>query len=456
MQNTLVINAVGLTPAIIQQMPALKAWAAAGGQAAINPVVPAVTCTVQATYYTGLLPSDHGIVGNGWYSREEGEVKFWKQSNRLVQGPPLWETARQRNPAFTCANLFWWYNMNTTADFVATPRPQYLADGRKAPDIYTLPAALRDELQQQLGTFPLFDFWGPRSGIRSSAWIAAATKLVMDQHRPTLTLCYLPHLDYDFQRLGHTDPAIAKAVKELDDVLKDLIAHAEKQGYEVVVLSEYGITDVNEPIFINRALRKANMIYVREERGGEYFDPQGSAAFAVCDHQIAHVYINDLSKRSAVRAILEKEPGIARILEGDELITHGLAHPRSGDFVCLAKPNAWFAYYYWLDDARAPDYARMVDIHKKPGYDPVELFADPAIKMLPLVVGGKLIKKKLGFRTLMNIIPLDASLVKGSHGLPPQDSQHGPVFLTRRKDLLPGAVIEATAVHDLLLGVVGV
>ena len=96
--------------------------------------------------------------------------------------------------------------MYSSADVSVTPRPMYPADGRKLPDVYSMPAALRDELQARLGTFPLFDFWGPRASIASTRWIAEASKIVEEKFNPTLTLIYLPHLDYNLQRLGPGDP----------------------------------------------------------------------------------------------------------------------------------------------------------------------------------------------------------------------------------------------------------
>ena len=120
--------------------------------------------------------------------------------------------------------------------------------------------------------------------------------------------------------------------------------------------------------------------------------------------------------------------------------------------MAIASPDAWFTYYYWLDDARAPDFARTVEIHRKPGYDPVELFLDPAIRMPALTVGWKLARRKLGFRTLLDVIPLDAHLVKGSHGRRPAPTDvDAPVFLTKRKDLAGSTPIRSVDVQQLLL-----
>jgi predicted AlkP superfamily pyrophosphatase or phosphodiesterase len=327
----------------------------------------------------------------------------------------------------------------------------YPADGRKLPDIYTQPAALRRELQESLGPFPLFQFWGPNASIRSSQWIAAAAKRVEEQHHPTLTLVYLPHLDYSLQRLGPRDPAIRTDLGEIDTVAGDLIDFYEARGAQVIVLSEYGITEVSRPILLNRVFRRNGLIAVREELGRELLDAGASAAFAVADHQLAHVYINDPTRSRQVRQLLEQTEGVDLVLDDAGKQQYRLDHPRSGDLIAVAQPDAWFAYPYWLDDRRAPDFARTVDIHRKPGYDPVELFLDPALRLSKLKVGFTLMKKMLGFRYLMDVIPLDAALVRGSHGRLPGSPDEGPLLITRQADLLEGASLDATAVSAILL-----
>lgn len=452
MYKTVVLNVVGLTPNLLgEHTPFLSTWASQGQVVPVKPALPAVTCSVQASYLTGKWPHEHGIVANGWYFRDECEVKFWRQSNRLIQTKKVWETARSLDPTFTCANLFWWYNMYSSADISITPRPMYLADGRKIPDIYTHPADLRSHLQKQLGTFPLFDFWGPKTSIRSSQWIAESAKVVEEMYAPTLTLIYIPHLDYSLQRLGPNDPAIAIDLQEVDKVCQDLIQFYESRGSQVIVLSEYGITPVNQAVSLNRVLREQGYLAVREELGLELLDAGASIAFAVADHQVAHIYVNDKDKVSQVRHLIEKVPGVELVLGEQEKATYHLNHPRSGELVAIATPDAWFTYYYWLDDSKAPDFARTVDIHRKPGYDPAELFIDPAIKFHQLKVAGLLLKKKLGFRTLLDIIPLDASLVKGSHGRLPSSPDEGPLVITPKTNLLPSSTLKATDIHDLIL-----
>ena len=451
MRKTVVLNVVGLTPALLPKAPQLAAWAQAAAVARIRPAFPAVTCTAQADYLTGTRPDTHGIVGNGWYLRDECEVRFWRQSNKLVAGPKIWDTARSRDPGFTCANVFWWFNMYSTVDYSVTPRPMYPADGRKLPDVYTAPAGLRDELQQRLGTFPLFNFWGPRASIESSRWIAEAAKYVEEKFAPTLTLIYLPHLDYNLQRVGPGSEAAAEDVRQVDAVCGALIRAYEAAGAQVIVLSEYGLRDVTTPIHVNRVLRRHGLIALRHERGRELLDPGACGAFAVADHQVAHVYVNDRSRLNEVRGILEATPGVERVLDRDGKREYGIDHDRSGDLTAIATADAWFTYYYWLDDRRAPDFARTVDIHRKPGYDPVELFLDPSIRLPGLSVGWKLARRHLGFRTLLDVIPLDATLVKGSHGAPPRDPAHGAMFATSEPSLLDRDSIAPTDVFGLIL-----
>jgi predicted AlkP superfamily pyrophosphatase or phosphodiesterase len=455
MHPLLVILVVGLSPALLgTHTPNLKRLADRGGLRPLRPVLPAVTCTVQSTLVTGLMPSGHGAVANGWYFRDLAEVWLWRQSNRLVAGEKIWEAGRQRDPGFTCAKMFWWYNMYASADWSATPRPMYPADGRKIPDHYAFPPELHDELDQRLGPFPLFKFWGPVADIASSQWIARATMHVRATRKPTLTLCYLPHLDYDLQRLGPdlAHPRIQKALEEIDGLCGELIEQAERDGTRVVVVSEYGIVPVRNAVHINRVLREAGLIRVRVEMGREVLDAGASPAFALADHQIAHVYLEHGAGALEVKALLEGVDGIERVLDEEGKRAAGLDHPRSGELVAIAAPDRWFSYYYWLDDERAPDFARTVDIHRKPGYDPVELFVDPAIRFPPLAVGWRLLKRKLGSRALLDVISLkDTQLVKGSHGRLPDDPAHGPLVISSEPALLPEGEVAATDFKEVAL-----
>jgi len=459
MKRTVVLNVVGLTESLLgPATPRISAFLKSGSTARIVPAFPAVTCTAQSNYVTGLLPAQHGIVANGWYNRELAEVQFWKQSNHLVRGRKIWEELRESDPQFTCAKLFWWYNMYSTADFSITPRPMYPADGRKVFDIYAAPFSIRNEIKKDLGEFPFPGFWGPAAGKKTpqgsadavSRWIADSARWIENKYHPTLSLVYLPHLDYNLQRVGPKHLSIMGDLLQIDAIVGGLIDFFRKQSVEVIILSEYGITEVAAPIFLNRMFREKGWIAIKEELGLEVLDCGASRAFAVADHQVAHVYLNDRSLEREVRDLLEKTPGIERVLAAAEQAELGINHSRSGDLVAVAAERAWFTYYYWLDDRVAPDFARCVDIHRKPGYDPVELFLDPKLKTPELKIGWRLLKKKLGFRMLMDVIPLDATLVKGSHGRRPTKPGDYPILIVEQPGQLPKSEIESTEVYTTI------
>jgi len=442
MHKTVVINVVGLSPALIgQYTPFLSGLSMPIRR--IEPACPAVTTTAQSCYVTGKWPQDHGIVGNGWYDAVDCEIKFWKQANPLVQAEKIWERAKKVDSSFTFSNMFWWYNMYSSADYSVTPRPQYHANGLKLPDCYSHPPELRDHLQAKLGTFPLFNFWGPNANIVSTQWIAEATLEVDRLYDPTLTLVYLPHLDYCQQKVGPFPDLIAQELGEVDEVVAKLYRHYEDQGARVLILSEYGIQPVTRWVDLNLRFREKGWLRVREESGRELLDAGASEVFAVVDHQIAHVHVKDSSRLAEVKAYLAALPGIDQVWTKAEQGT--LAHARSGDLVCLSAPDAWFTYYYWLDKAKEPDFAHTVDIHRKPGYDPVEMFMDPANPFIKLRAGFQLLKKKLGFRYLMDVIPTDPALVKGSHGTPFGEEKYHPVLFSPRET---SATLPAVAVYD--------
>lgn len=448
MHRTVVLDVVGLAPALIgEHTPRIAAFAK--NQATIDAVVPAVTCTAQSTYMTGQLPSQHGIVANGWYFRDLSEVWLWRQSNALVQGDKIWDVARSKDPSFTCANTFWWYAMNTRADITLTPRPLYCADGLKLPDFYAYPLPLRDDLNEKFGTFPLFSFWGPNTSIESTDWIGKAAVEIEQRYQPTLQLVYLPHLDYCLQREG-PKADLSKDLAEIDGVVGDLIDHFQGKGCRVIVLSEYGIVPVHRPVYPNRLLREAGLLELKVDLGLEYLDPGSCRAFAVTDHQIAHVYVRNAADRRRVQELFTGVPGIGAVLDEEGKRAYGLDHDRAGEIVLLAEPDSWFAYYFWEDDAKAPDYARMVEIHRKPGFDPCELYIDPEITLPYLQVGMSLARKTLGFRYTMEVTPLDATLVKGSHGLV-TSKEDAPVFFSSEPRFLDGSEVAATSVRDRIL-----
>jgi predicted AlkP superfamily pyrophosphatase or phosphodiesterase len=482
MNRLAVINVVGLSESLIgEHTPKIAAFLNAGTQSTIVPAFPAVTCVAQSNYLTGQTPAGHGIVGNGWYDRDLAEVQFWKQSNHLVQSPKIWEELRGQVPGFTCAKLFWWYNMYSSADYSITPRPIYPADGRKVFDIYTWPYSIGPAIKRALGEFPFPCFWGPAAGVDSpkgsadavSRWIAESAKWIENQHQPTLSLVYLPHLDYNLQRHGPyaerrppdsrtsaavaaatapraLNPAIHRDLREIDAIVGDLVSFYQGRSVRVLILSEYGLTNVNTPIHLNRLFRERGWLTVKEELGLERLDCGASRVFAVADHQVAHVYVNDRAIESEVRQFLAGIPGIAGIMSGHGKQEMGIDHARAGDLIAVAKEDAWFTYYYWLEDGKAPDFARTVDIHRKPGYDPVELFLDPKIPAVKLKIAWRLLQKKLGFRMLMDVIPLDASLVKGSHGGRPAGTRDWPILIAERGSALTRPEIESTGVTGVI------
>jgi predicted AlkP superfamily pyrophosphatase or phosphodiesterase len=444
MNKTVVIDIVGLSSRLIgPEMPFIHQWTQDHHMQPVRPVLPAVTTAAQYTYLTGCWPDTHGIVGNGWYDRTDCEIKFWKQSNHLVQAEKIWDRAKRLDPSFTCANMCWWYNMYSQVDFSLTPRPNYLSDGRKIPDCYTRPADLRDHLQKELGPFPLFHYWGPGADITSSRWIAEASMIVEEKYGPTLTLIYLPHLDYCLQKFGHDPSLINQDLKQIDALVAKLVHFYQKKGARIVLLSEYGITNVDRPIHLNRLLRERGLLALRVERGLELLDAGSSRAFAVADHQIAHIYLNDPQAYDQVKTMLQTTSGIAQVLDATGKKQHHLDHPRAGDLIAVADDHSWFSYYYWLDDRKAPDFARLVAIHQKPGYDPVEMFMTSKWR-----AAYKLLRKKLGFRYLMDVIPLQAERVKGSHGRIPETPEDYPVLIT--PDVGAPQIHEATGVFDVL------
>jgi predicted AlkP superfamily pyrophosphatase or phosphodiesterase len=403
MSKVCVINVVGLTPKLAAHAPKISSI---GKARPWRSPIPAVTCTSQATMLTGVAPSKHGIVGNGWLFRDTGEVRLWQQSNALIQGEPLYAGVKT-------AKMFWWFNQGAPVEWSATPKPHYGSDGSKQFGVLDRTGC---NLEARLGPFPFASFWGPKAGLPSSDWIARASAFVLRQNKPDLTLVYLPHLDYDYQRVGPGNPV---QVGEVDACAGLVIDAAREIGAQVIVVSEYGLVPVTRPVYVNQALRKMGWLAVRDGPYGELLETFESRAFAVVDHQIAHLYVRGIPL-DVVRKAVEALDGVDRVVEPREI---ELDHPRSGELIALAMPDAWFAYPYWLDENRAPDFARTVDIHRKPGYDPCELFLTSAPR-----AAFRLLQKKLGFRYRMDVIPLDASLVKGSHGLRPAP-EDGPAIV---------------------------
>ncbi len=457
MRRVLLLDLVGLTPRQLgEHTPHLRSLATGGCAAPMSAVLPALTCSAQATLLTGELPCEHGAVGNGWRLPGTGEVNLWRQANALVEADKVYDVARRRDSSFTCAKLFWWWNLGAAVDWSITPRPFYPADGRKIPAVYSWPTEFGRELEEQLGAFPFFDFWGPKAGLPSSRWIARAAAHTLRTKRPSLTLAYLPHLDYDHQRHGPHAPRSVAALRELDVLVGELLEAAAEAEAVVIAVSEYGIQNVRRPVHVNRRLREAGLLVARATPTGEVLDPYGSAAFALADHQVAHVYCRDPRAAAAAREALAGLAGVERLLDRDDQREFGLDHPNSGELVAVAERDAWFTYYYWTERAAEPDFARTVDIHRKPGYDPCEMFLDPGLRFPKLRVARRLAQKLLGMRYLLDVIPVEPELVRGSHGRLPDDAQDGPLYLSslpwgERNPEPAGGVVPITSVAERVL-----
>ncbi len=458
MKRTAVINVVALSKGLIgENMLNIAEFSNKGESALINPAFPAVTCSAQSNYLTGSLPRQHGIVGNCWYDRDLNELMFWKQSNHLVKGKKIWEELREIYPSFKCAKLFWWFNMYSSVDYSMTPRPIYTADGRKIFNIYTEPFSIKDEVENAIGKFPFPTFWGPFAGVDSKAgkadaasrWIANAAMWTEDKFQPHLNIIYLPHLDYNLQRYGTNIDLIKSDLRAIDAIVGDLIRFFKQRSVQVILLSEYGINDSDKPIFLNRIFRQKGWIRIKDELGREMLDCGASKAFALSDHQIAHIYVNDKSIISDVKSCVENQDGILSVLDDKLKYDYGIDHSRAGDLIAIPKSDYWFSYYYWLDNKKAPDFAPTVDIHRKPGYDPVELFLQQS-PLINIKILFRILQSKLGFRMLLDVTPLDANLIKGSHGAPPIDKKHYPVVIVEKPGLLGKKEIDSTDVYQII------
>jgi predicted AlkP superfamily pyrophosphatase or phosphodiesterase len=442
-KHVLVLDLVCLTLDHLQDRaatPNLNALAERGYAVSLTPPFPAVTCTAHATLTTGTSPREHGVVCNGMFEQDRYAIRFWDQPTSMVKQPKIWETLKQRDPSATSALLFFQNTMFASADVVVTPAPIHLDEGL-VPWCYSKPVGFYEQLEQMHGGFQLPWYWGPLAGAKSSEWIAKAALDTLEQHRPALTFVYLPHLDYNTQRFGAQSDQFKADLATMDRIVGEIVAGVERLGLAddtaIVLLSEYAMTDVHRPVVLNRELRQRGLLAVREIGGREYLDVELSPAFAMVDHQMAHVFVNkgQPGQEATVRAALESIPGVEKVLDRAEQAAYEIDHPSSGDFVVIAEADAWFTYYWWLDDEKAPPYAREIDIHRKPAYDPVELFFDPATRS----------------------IPIRPELVRGSHGRPADLESARPAMIVAQ----PGAArpssdeIDMREVPGILLGLLG-
>ncbi|MDQ7780792.1 MAG: alkaline phosphatase family protein [Planctomycetota bacterium] len=435
-----VINVPGLSPSFIQaakqKMPAFNELAAKGAQLPLRSVFPAVTCPMHATMTTGLPPGEHGIVANGFFDRDTVSVDFWQQSHRLVQGWRFWRAAKKKMPDLNVAVLFWQNIMYSDCDIYLTPAPIHAASGQTVQDCYSKPRDLYAKLVGALGPFQLHWYWGPMVSVQGSLWIADATRWVLENCAPHIVLTYIPQLDYTLQRHGLKAPQALVDAGKVDALIGELVRAVSARGGTAIVVSDYGISNVSGAVRLNAELRKAGLLEIREVAGREYLDLGTSKAFAVVDHQAAHVYCTPQEAAADVGAFLRGVPGVEKVLVGDEKRSLQLDHPRAGEVVAIAAPDKWFAYDWWEDEGRAPDFARTVDIHRKPGFDPLELFADPQTRRLAT----------------------DHSVVKGSHGRPPQGASELGVFACADKTVFGKEVpksVNAVEVPHLIMKLAG-
>ena len=439
-EYVVLLSVPGLRAEDVASMPRLSQLVEGGDRTELVAGFPAVTCPVQANITTGTTPNEHGVVGNGIFWREKNEVEMWTAPNSCILQPQLWDIMHEQDAKLTSAVWFPMHSKHCGADYVCTPAPIHNPDGSESLWCYTKPEEFYGQMLEELGHFPLQHFWGPMANIKSSAWIVESAISAARKFHPNLFYIYLPHLDYAAQKLGPDSPEAAQALIELDEEIGKLVdgfgtAYSDKLPLWLIA-SEYTITAVDHVCYTNRVLREAGFLMVEEREDGEHLDLASSKAWAMTDHQYSHVFVKDSNPSliGTVGELLSQQKGIDEVLLREQLDRYDLMHPRSGDLVVVSAPNSWQAYYWWLDDAKAPGFARTVDIHRKPGYDPVEMFFDPATKG----------------------IPLDASLVKGSHGAPPIDPSQRGVLLSSAQGVFVEQPLADTDVADIVLRQFGI
>jgi predicted AlkP superfamily pyrophosphatase or phosphodiesterase len=405
MKYSILVDVVGLEEKQLDSglLPNVAKIAENGEIAKLEPTFPAVTSTVQASLLSGKYPREHGIISNGLYDRNTYNVSFWEQSSSLVQSQRIWDTVRKNNGNKT-AVLFWQNTMYANSDIVVTPRPIHL-DDKMVMWCYSKPVGYYEKLKEKLGEFNLASYWGPLASPKSSEWITNAAEYTLESERPNFLFVYIPHADYSAQRFGKGAVQVRDDLKKADELVGRLVQKVIDLGIreetQFIILSEYAFNNVNGAVPLNLVLRDADLLSIRTIQEKEYLDLEYSKAFAMVDHQVAHIYVKNGYERET-RKVLENTKGVETILDSSGKKELAIDHERSGELIAISTKDRWFSYYWWHDESRAPDFARKVDIHRKPGYDPVELFIDHKTKS----------------------IPLDASLIKGSHGRPP-DLQTG-------------------------------
>lgn len=438
-QNIILLTIPGLRPSDVSRMPNLQALCASGDQASIQHSFPCVTWPSQANVLTGKLPREHGVVANGFYWRDRREVEMWTAWNEKIDAPQIWDRLHDRDRSLTSAAWFPMLSKGSGADQVCMPAPIHNPDGSETMWCYTKPQEFYGELMESLGAFPLHHFWGPLANIKSSQWIADSAVKMAQTFRPRFNYIYLPHLDYAAQKIGPNSEEALQATTELDELIgrfSPQMSSAYQEGPLIwVVVSEYVMTEVDHVLYPNRILREAGLLKVKAEpqSEGELLDFE-SDAWALVDHQFSHVFVRDADPEliSRVAKLFAGQEGIDEVLFGDDRRKYGMDHPRSGEVILISTSNSWQAYYWWEDDSRAPTFARNVDIHRKPGYDPVEMHLDFATRS----------------------VPLDATLIGGSHGAPPKSDAQRGALLCSQPGVFPESIVSDVDIADRLLRLV--
>jgi len=421
-KHLIVVDIAGLEPGLISEdrTPNICSLSAKGEFARVRPVFPAVTCTSQASMLSGTYPRQHGIISNGLYDRQTHTVSFWEQSSSLVQAEKVWDIAKRGGSGRTTAVLFWQNTMYADADIVLTPRPLHMED-RMIMWCYSRPPGLYEKISYEIGKFDLSTYWGPLASNKSSEWIGKASELVLERQKPNILFTYIPHLDYIFQREGIFPKNLKEEIRFVDNIVGNIMKKTIDLGIrdqtQFVILSEYGFSDVTSDIPINRVFREHGLLAVREIEGREYIDFEYSLAFAMVDHQVAHIYVRGTGVQQ-VKRILDAIEGIDTVLDEEGKKLMNIDHERSGDLIAISDKDRWFSYYWWFEEEKSPPFANRVDIHRKPGYDPSELFID----------------------SKTNRIPLNGKMVKASHGRVPSlsDGAGLAVYVSDRKGINKG------------------
>jgi len=426
----LIIDVAALSPVeVTEQTPNLWALAALGGLYPLREPFPSLTCSSHATWIYGSLPSSHGMIGNCLYSREHAKLFNWNRSSHLISGTPLWEAAKQRDPKLRTANLFTRHCADTSCEIRIVERPVYWASGRKQFEFFAEPRALHGELIEKLGAFPFQRFWGPMAGLASSEWIIGAALHVMEQSDPELMLVYPPYLDYDVARFGPESAQAKLALRRMDTALQPLLRAAQSQDRDVLIISDYGFEAVDRPIYPNRVLRRAGFVHIEDPANGERIEFGSSRAFAVCDNQVAHVYIARPEDIPRVRRVLEDTEGVNEVLDRAAQAELGIDHPRSGELIITATSRSFFSYPYWLDDTKAPDFAECVAVFDKVGTDTCELFLKPGVAG-KLHLAKRLAQLVAGIKVPYDIVDTDDANVRGARRVARDDPQRGATAIS--------------------------